>query len=616
MGPHVDNLIDTLHVVLKVVLLVRVKHVTAVAHGAFSNTSCLEDGLDSNLELLHVVEGIKDAEDIHAALLCLLAEVGNGIVGQRRVSDTVGTTKQHLERNVGHKLPHLLQSLPGILVEETHGDIKGGTAPTFQCPRVAEGVTGLLGNVEQIDRSDSGGKKRLMRVSPRGVHDQAALVRSDGLGKGSRTFLGNDAPPALGAGHFEIDGLAGSVVENGHDDVALELGLTNLTLDLTPVDGKVSEVCEKLLSAVLRADESEELRSVIDKGRPAVSADEGGVSKKGSEERNVGLDTANPELDEGAKHLPPDNLIGGSVARALDEHRVVVGGNDCASETVTSVKTDSVATSRAVDFELASVGREALGRIFRGDTTLDGETADGDTILGQAELLERCASGDLDLGGNNIDAGDLFGDGVLDLDSGVDLNEVVPVLLVDQELCGTGVAVVDRPGELDGIGQDGVAGLDWEILCGSKLDHFLVTSLNRAVTLVQVDHVAVAVTEELDFNVLGLVEEALDEDGAVAKGRLGFGSGALEGILELFLRADNTHTTATTAKGSLDDDGEAVLVSELLDLFELLDGALGTGHDGNTALGGEGTGGDLVTEGVDCLRGRSNELVTSVSYGC
>lgn len=49
---------------------------------------------------------------------------------------------------------------------------------------------------------------------------------------------------------------------------------------------------------------------------------------------------------------------------------------------------DTVSTSRTVDFNLSSVRSEALGGVFRGDTALEGETASGDVILSQAELLE------------------------------------------------------------------------------------------------------------------------------------------------------------------------------------------------------------------------------------
>lgn len=47
--------------------------------------------------------------------------------------------------------------------------------------------------------------------------------------------------------------------------------------------------------------------------------------------------------------------------------------------------------------------------------------------MGQTELLKRCTSGDLDLSSNDIDTRDFLGDGVLDLDTGVDLDEIIPI---------------------------------------------------------------------------------------------------------------------------------------------------------------------------------------------
>ena len=72
-------------------------------------------------------------------------------------------------------------------------------------------------------------------------------------------------------------------------------------------------------------------------------------------------------------------------------------------------------TSTAVDLNLSGVGREAIGRILGGDTALEGEATGGDVVLCEAELLERGAGSNLDLSGNNVDAGNFFGDGMLDL---------------------------------------------------------------------------------------------------------------------------------------------------------------------------------------------------------
>lgn len=197
---------------------------------------------------------------------------------------------------------------------------------------------------------------------------------------------------------------------------------------------------------------------------------------------------------------------------------------------------------------------------------------------------------------------------MLDLDTGVDLDKVVAVLLVDQELCGSRISVVDRLGKLDSIVQEGIADLGGEVLGRGQLDNLLVPALDGAVTLVQVDDVSVVVAQELDLDVLGLVQETLDEDGSVAEGSLGLGRSPVEGVLQAGLVPHDTHTTPTASVGGLDDDGEAILISELLDLFESLDRSFGAGHDRDASLDGNGPGRDLVTEGIDDLGGGADEL--------
>ena len=64
---------------------------------------------------------------------------------------------------------------------------------------------------------------------------------------------------------------------------------------------------------------------------------------------------------------------------------------------------------------LSGVRSEAIGGVFCGDTALEGKATSGDVVLGEAKLLEGRTCGDLDLGSDDVNAGDLFGDGVLDL---------------------------------------------------------------------------------------------------------------------------------------------------------------------------------------------------------
>jgi hypothetical protein len=125
--------------------------------------------------------------------------------------------------------------------------------------------------------------------------------------------------------------------------------------------------------------------------------------------------------------------------------------------TRTGVQSNTISTGRSVDLDLSGIRLETLGSILRSDSTLNGETSSVDVILSKTKLLERDTGGNLDLSSDNIDTGDLLGDGVLDLDTGVDLDKVVSALLVDQKLGGTSVSVLDGCSKLEGVVQDGLS---------------------------------------------------------------------------------------------------------------------------------------------------------------
>lgn len=493
-------------------------------------------------------------------------------------------------------------------MEESQSNVKGGTTPALQTVEVGKCMASFLGNAEEINGSDTGSQQRLVGISPCGVHEKAALVLANGLGKGLGALLKDDFPPTLLGRLADVNLLARGSEELRSDDLALELGLTNLAHDRAAVDGNISEVSQQLLCTVLATYEVEQLRGIVDESCPAVSINKGRVCQKRGQEGNVGLDTSDTELNEGTEDFSASNFVSASMGCALDQHGVVVRSDDSTSKAVATVKTNTVTTSRSVDFNFSGIWSEVLRGIFGGDTALDGKTTSGDSVLGKAELRKSSTSSDLDLGSDNINAGDFLSNGVLDLNTGVDLDEVVAVKLVDQKLCSACIAVVDRLGQSDGVVEDSISDLGGKILGRGNFDDLLVSTLNGAVTLVQVDNVAVVVTEQLDLNVLGLVEESLDENGAIAKGGLGLGSGSLEALLQALGIANNSHTTATTTVGSLDDDGEAILVSEGLDLLVLFNGALSAGDDGDTSSNGKLAGRDLVTKSINDIGSRANKL--------
>lgn len=347
-----------------------------------------------------------------------------------------------------------------------------------------------------------------MGVTPGGVHDKSTGVSADSLCKGLGALVDDNVAPTPLVGDRGVDSVALCVGDGGDESLSLEAWLTALALDGRAVDDKVAKVSKELLGTVLRLDELEELGCVVNEGGPGLARLEHWVGEETDNEGDVGLDTTDTELDQCTQHLPASNLVGGTGNGALDEQRVVVGGDLGTCVTGRGVETHTVTTGRAVDLDLSSVGLEVGAGIFSGDAALDGETTAVDVVLGETELLEGNTSSDLDLRSDNVDTGDLFGNGVLDLDSRVDLDKVVAVLLVDQELGGTGIAVADCVCELEGVVENSLANGLVKVGCGCNLDDLLVTTLDGAVTLKEVDTVALGISQKLNFNVAGFVKEA------------------------------------------------------------------------------------------------------------
>lgn len=164
-------------------------------------------------------------------------------------------------------------------------------------------------------------------------------------------------------------------------------------------------------------------------------------------------------------------------------------------------------------------------------------------------------------------------DGVFDLNTRVNLDKVVAVLLVDQELCSSCVLVSDMLGQLDGIVEDSISDRGSKGLCRGNLDNLLVTTLDRAITLEEMDDVSSAIGQKLDLNVTGLVQETLNEHGAVTECLLGLRGSTLESLCEIGLAANHTHTSSTTSHSCLDNNWEAVFYLIIVQIACMLVGS-------------------------------------------
>jgi hypothetical protein len=238
-----------------------------------------------------------------------------------------------------------------------------------------------------------------------------------------------------------------------------------------------------------------------------------------------------------------------------------------------AVEPDARSTGGAVRGDRAGVGPEAVGGILGRDPALQRGAVDPDVVLTQPEVRQALPGRDPHLGLDEVDVGDLLGDGVLHLDPGVHLDEHVLAgalaLGLDQELHGAGAGVVDGLGELHRVAAERLAQLVTDVRGGRDLDDLLVPPLDGAVALVQVQRRALGVGEDLHLDVPGPAHRLLDERSRVAERALGLAHGRGHQLAQLRRVVDPPHAPPATTRDGLDEDREADLLRPGQQLVEV-----------------------------------------------
>ena len=156
----------------------------------------------------------------------------------------------------------------------------------------------------------------------------------------------------------------------------------------------------------------------------------------------------------------------------------------------------------------------ALGR----DPRLDRMAAFAYLVLPGREPL---AGGDPDLPFDEIEAGDRLGDGMLDLEPGVHLEEPgLAASVLEDELDRAEIVVADRARQRDAALEQLGANRRIEIRRRSFLDQLLVVALDRAIALEQMDEIAVLVAGDLHLEMARPQHQLLDQQRRIAEGGL------------------------------------------------------------------------------------------------
>ena len=596
MGTPVLQFLRQLHIVVQRIFIpLGVQDVAGIADGGLANFILVQHLVHGDFHAGEPVQGVEHPEHIHAGAGGLLDELPNDVVGVVGVAYGVGAPEEHLQQQVGCLLADEVQPLPGGFVEEAVGHIKGGAAPALQGEGVRQDLAGALHALHNIAGTDPGGQQGLVGVAAGGVGDEQLLLVQHPV----RNGLG-----ALGVQHLlqAVGAVSGDRREPGR---IVELVAVLL------LHHDIADVFQHLGGPVLALVDLEQLRRLVDELRVALARHKGWVFQNIGDKGDVGLDAPDVDLVDGPDRLAAHALKGVVPGGDLHQQGVIVGGDDRAGIGVAAVQPDAEAAGGAVGRDLAGIGSEVVGGVLGGDAALDGIAVLVDVRLaGNADLrvAEGTALGDQDLGAHQVDARHHLGDGVLHLDAGVHLDEIVVAFLIHQELQGARVDVADVLGNFDRVVVKGLPHLRRHGEGRGELHHLLIPPLERAVPLVQMDHIALLVPQHLDLDVLGLHQELLHEDVVIAEGLLGLGLYQVKVDADLLHGVAPAHATAAAACRSLQNDGEAELHGQLLGLLPAFQRLRGAGCGGHAALHRHLLGGELVAHHIQNAGAGADEL--------
>ena len=205
-----------------------------------------------------------------------------------------------------------------------------------------------------------------------------------------------------------------------------------------------------------------------------------GLAVDGSERRIAHDD---PMEGEGGRDAV-DLELGQRATRTLERLLAIAPGDDELGEQGVEVAADDIALAESrVDTHAGPGGghpcRQDAGSWQEAAPGILAVNAELDAVAAQHRVVvvDDAAVGDAELLAHEVDAGDLLAHGVLDLQSGIDLEEGDGAVLADEELARAGVVVA-------GLADDRLGGAV-ELLKlrlrqvgrGSLLDQFLVASL-------------------------------------------------------------------------------------------------------------------------------------------
>ena len=520
----------------------RVQNVAGIADRRFAELSLGNDCVHGDAHVLDPVQAVENAEKVDAASSRLADEMLHHIVGIVGVADAVGAAQQHLQQQIWRSFAHFAQPFPRILGQEAHGDIEGRAAPALQRQKLRQRPCVDPGDAGNIMRAHARGEQRLMPVAHRRVRHQHLCLFAHPRREPFRAERVEKLLRAAGNSAIEIGHDRGRRVLLGHRPAA-RLGMA--------VDTDVGEVVQELGRAVLALDLREQFRRRVDEPRRIAAVAKARVVDDRLEEGEVGRHAADAEFAQRAVHAGYRLVRRRRPGSDLLQQRIVETRDDRARIGGAAVEADAETGRAAIGGDAAVVRDEIVLGILGGDAALQGVAVQPDVGLRRNAGLGR-ADGetveDVDLRLDDVDAGHLLGDGVLDLDARIDLDEVeIAGVGILQEFDGAGSDVAGGARDVQRVAAEFVALRRVEVGRRRALHDLLVAALDRAIALEEMHGVAVAVAEDLHLDMTCAFDQLFEIDLVLAEGGfcLALALGDLAG--EIGFGTDGAHAAAAAA---------------------------------------------------------------------
>ena len=151
---------------------------------------------------------------------------------------------------------------------------------------------------------------------------------------------------------------------------------------------------------------------------------------------------------------------------------------------------------------------------------------------------------------------------MLDLDARVHLHEIETIVFVEQKLKSARARIADALARGDRRFAHLFAQLRGHHGRRRFFQKFLMTALNRAFALAEMNTVAVFVGQHLNLDVARALDVTLDVNIAVLEGRRRFGRRRLERWPKLVFRAHDAHAAPAAAGRRFDDHRKAYFARE------------------------------------------------------